>query len=315
MDISENIWLYNANCKEMNQTKILLVDDEELLRLTVSSDLQDAGYTVEIAAGGREAYAKLAENSYDMVLTDLAMEEIDGIQVLKEVKRRNPACGVVLLTGYGNMDSVIEALRSGVDDYLLKPYNREELFFRLARCLEKSKLRRELRDTEEKLRQSHGELEKKVNKRTRELQSKHQELFDANTTLRVLLAQQEKSKKEIEQNIIANLKENILPYLDLLKEEMKDRNGAIYTTIIETNIHKITSTFSKDISSGLLNLTPREIQVANLVRQGRASKDIAELLDLTHGTVEFYRQNLRKKLGLTGQKINLRSYLLSFPSN
>ncbi len=299
----------------MLKNTVLVVDDEELLRLTVSRDLQEAGYTVEIAEDGREACAKLAENSYDLVLTDLAMEEIDGIRVLKEVKRRDPECGVVLLTGNGNMDSVISALRSGVDDYLLKPYNREELFFRLARCLEKSRLRRQLKDAEEKLRQSYGELEKKVDKRTRELQTKHQELFDANTTLRVLLAQQEKSKKAIEQNITDNLKESIFPYLDLLKEEMRDRKGAIYTTIIETNIHKITSTFSKELSSRLLNLTPREIQVANLVRQGRTNKDIAELLDLAHGTVEFYRQNLRKKLGITGQKLNLRSYLLSFPIN
>ena len=147
-----------------------------------------------------------------------------------------------------------------------------------------------------------------------ELQVKHQEISDANTTLRVLLEQQQKSKKEIEQIISKNLKENILPYLDLLKEELRGKKGEIYSTIIETNIHKITSSFSKELSSELLNLTPREIQMANLIRQGRTSKDIANLLNLSHGTVEFYRQNLRKKLGLTGQKTNLRSYLLSFPT-
>lgn len=299
----------------MNQAKILLVDDEELLRLTVSRDLQDAGYAVETVEDGHQACASLAENSYDMVVTDLVMEGIDGMQVLKEAKHRDPTCGVILLTGYGNMDSAIEALRRGADDYLLKPYQREELFLRLARCLEKGKLRRELRETEKKLRQSHAELEKKVQKRTMELQMKNQEISDANTSLRVLLEQQERSKKEIEQTISNNLKENILPYLDLLKEEMKDRKGEIYTTIIETNIDKITSSFSKELSSKLLNLTPREIQVANLVRQGRTSNNIAELLNLTHGTVESYRLNLRKKLGINGRKINLRSYLLSFPSS
>lgn len=299
----------------MSQTKILLVDDEELLRLTVSRDLQDADYAVETVEDGHQACASLAENSYDMVVTDLVMEGIDGMQVLKEAKHRDPTCGVILLTGYGNMDSAIEALRRGADDYLLKPYQREELFFRLARCLEKGKLRRELRKTEKKLRQSHAELEKKVQKRTMELQMKNQEISDANTSLRVLLEQQERSKKEIEQTISNNLKENILPYLDLLKEEMKDRKGEIYSTIIETNIDKITSSFSNELSSKLLNLTPREIQVANLVRQGRTSNNIAELLNLTHGTVESYRLNLRKKLGINGRKINLRSYLLSFPSS
>ena len=144
----------------MTQAKILFVDDEELLRLTVSSDLQDAGYIVKTVEGGKQACALLAENFYDLVLTDLGMEGMDGIQVLKEVKRHDPTCCVVLLTGYGNMDSVIEALRNGADDYLLKPYQREELFFRLDRCLEKGQLKRELSKTEKKLSKSHTELEK-----------------------------------------------------------------------------------------------------------------------------------------------------------
>jgi DNA-binding NarL/FixJ family response regulator len=299
----------------MTQAKILLVDDEPLLRLTMSSDLQDAGYAVDTAEDGHRACANLAENSYDVVVTDLVMEGIDGMQVLQEAKRCDPTCGVILITGYGDMNSVIEALRLGADDYLLKPYKREELIFRLARCLEKGQLQRDLRETEKKLRQSHAELEDRVHKRTLELQVQHQKLFDANTALRVLLEQQEKSKKEIEQTISQNLKKNIFPYLDLLKDEVRDGKGAMYTTIMEANIQDITSTFSKQLSSELLKLTPREIQVADLVRQGLTSKDIVKLLNITLGTVEFYRLNLRKKLGIHKRKINLRSYLLSFPDN
>ncbi|MCK5915136.1 MAG: response regulator [Deltaproteobacteria bacterium] len=298
--------------KSKKQTKILLVDDEPLLRLTMSSDLQDAGYNVKTAEDGHQACADLAENFYDMVVTDLIMEGIDGMQVLQEAKRLDPTCGVILITGYGDKGSVIKALRYGADDYLLKPYKREELFFRLARCLEEVNLQRDLKKTELQLRLSHAELEEKVHERTLELQAKHQALSDANTALRVLLEQQGKSKKEIEQTISKNLKDNILPYLDLLKYEVRDKKGIMYTDLIETSIQNITSTFSKELSSDLLNLTPREIQVANLVRQGRTSKDIMKLLSLTLGTVEFYRLNLRKKLGIHKKKINLRSYLLSF---
>lgn len=299
----------------MTQIKILLVDDEELLRATLSSDLEEAGYAVETAVDGHQACVMLNGNSYDLIITDLIMEGVDGIQVLKEARRIDPMCGGILLTGYGNMDSAIEAIRCGADDYLLKPYQYEELLFRLDRYFEKRRLRLLLGETEKQLRQSHAELEKKVQQRTMELQVKHQEVSDANTTLRVLLEQQENYRKEIEKTIAANLKENILPYLDLLKEELKGRKGAVYTSVIETNIHEITSSFSKDLSSELLDLTPREIQVATLVRQGRSSKDIAELLTLSHGTVEFYRQNLRQKLGISGKKTNLRSYLLSFPTS
>ena len=299
--------------KGKKQAKILLVDDEPLLLLTVSSDLQDAGYAVETAEDGQRACAELAENSYDLVITDLVMEGIGGMRVLQEAKRCDPTCGVILMTGYGDMDSVITALRHGADDYLLKPCKREELFFRLAQCLEKGKLQRNLRKAEKKLRLSHAELEEGVQERTLELQEKHQELSDANTALRVLLEQQEKSKKEIEQTVSKNLKDTLLPYLDLLKEVVKGGKGALYTDLMETSIQNITSTFSKQLSSELLHLTPREIQVANLVRQGRSSKEIVELLNITLGTVEFYRLNLRKKLGIHKKKINLRSYLLSLP--
>lgn len=298
--------------KSEKQTKILLVDDEPLLRLTVSSDLLDAGYIVKSVEDGHQACVEISGNSYDLVITDLIMEGINGIQVLQEVKRSDPTCGVILMTGYGDMDSVIKALRFGADDYLLKPYKHEELFFRLDRCLEKRKLQLELKNTELQLRLSHADLENKVDERTLELQEKHRELSDVNTALRVLLDQQEKSKKEIEQAISKNLQDNILPYLGLLKNEVKGNKGAMYANLMETSIQNITSTFSKQLSSDLLNLTPREIQVANLVRLGRSSKDIVKLLNITLGTVEFYRLNLRKKLGIHKKKINLRSYLLSF---
>ena len=145
----------------MTKAKILLVDDEEILRLTVSSDLQDAGYEVDTAVDGRHACVCLAEKSYDLIITDLFMEEVDGMQVMEEAKRLDPTCSIILLTGYGNVESVVEALRGGADDYLLKPYKHEELFFRLTRCLEKRQLRVELKETERRLRQSHAELEKK----------------------------------------------------------------------------------------------------------------------------------------------------------
>ncbi len=169
-----------------------------------------------------------------------------------------------------------------------------------------------LQEANQALQQQVAEQDQEVRARTLELQLKNQEISDSNTTLRVMLEQQERGKTEIEQTISKNLKENIIPYLELLKSSLKNEKGADYVRIIEANIGKITSTFNKKLSSELLNLTPREMRVANLVRQGLSSKEIAEILKLTPGTVEFYRQNLRKKLGLNKQKINLRTYLLSF---
>ncbi len=98
------------------------MDDEPLVRLTVSSDLEDTGYAVNTAEDGHVACARLDESSYDLVVTDLVMEGMGGMQVLQEAKQRDPTCGVILMTGYGDMESVIKVLRHGADDYLLKAY-------------------------------------------------------------------------------------------------------------------------------------------------------------------------------------------------
>ncbi len=116
--------------------KILIVDDEEIIRKILELNLQDEGYTVDTAASGEEALS-LLDKGYHMVITDLMMEGIDGLEVLRQVKSRDNNTIVFILTGYGELESAVEALRAGADDYLLKPYNHEELLVRITRVLEK----------------------------------------------------------------------------------------------------------------------------------------------------------------------------------
>lgn len=168
-------------------------------------------------------------------------------------------------------------------------------------------------------------LEQEVKDRTRELrrqgkeqqktlltlQQKSQELHEANIALKVLLEQSSKAQRGLEKRIESNIKELIFPYLDELDMELADQKGQVYVDIIRKNIEKITSPFSNKLTSKLVGLTPRELQVAEFVKQGRANKDIADLLHLSPGTVDVYRNNIRKKLGLKNKKINLRVYLLT----
>lgn len=124
----------------MKKKAILVVDDEEIIRETLSSDLEEAGYVTETVESGEHAIAALKKSHYDLVITDLLMEGIDGIQVLKNAKKIDPEIAVIILTGFGDMTSAIDALRLGADDYLLKPYNYEEIQFRISRSLEKQAL-------------------------------------------------------------------------------------------------------------------------------------------------------------------------------
>ncbi len=120
--------------------KILVVDDEEIIRKMLELNLLDEGYTVDTAASGEEACA-LFENGYDLIITDLMMEGVGGLDVLRRAKDLNANIIVFILTGYGELESAVEALRAGAEDYLLKPYNHDELLLRIGRVFEKQDMR------------------------------------------------------------------------------------------------------------------------------------------------------------------------------
>ncbi len=127
----------------MTAAKILLIDDEEIIRLSLQQDLQDEGYEVDTAEDGEPAL-EMFGNGYDLIITDLMMEGVDGMTVLKKAREANPQQAVFILTGYGELDSAINALRLGAADYLLKPYHYDELLLRVKNCLENQELRKRI---------------------------------------------------------------------------------------------------------------------------------------------------------------------------
>nr|MBF0223034.1 response regulator [Desulfobulbaceae bacterium] len=120
---------------------ILLVDDEAIIRKTMASKLKDEGFTILCAGSGTEAIELLPKQTVHMVITDLMMEGMNGIEVLKKVKNHNQEIAVIILTGYGELTSAIDALRLGAEDYLLKPCDLNELLFRMFKCFEKQSLK------------------------------------------------------------------------------------------------------------------------------------------------------------------------------
>ena len=153
--------------------------------------------------------------------------------------------------------------------------------------------------------------EQALREREKELKIKTKSLKEANAALRVLLKKRDEDRTELEEKVLSNVKELVLPYLEKLKKTGLNQKQETFAGIIESNIDDIISPFLRRMSSKYLGLTPAQIQVANLVRQGKRTKDIAKLLDLSPKTVEDHRKNLRKKLGLKNRKANLRTHLLS----
>lgn len=129
----------------MNKKNILIVDDEAIILRTINKELKADGYEVMMAADGEKGVALLNRKRFDLVVTDLMMEGVDGLQVLKQAKNIDPELPVIILTGHGDIRSAIDALRLGADDYLLKPCDIEELLFRISGCLEKYAMRKKIK--------------------------------------------------------------------------------------------------------------------------------------------------------------------------
>lgn len=155
------------------------------------------------------------------------------------------------------------------------------------------------------------EAEEELKKREQELLTKSRSLEEINIALKVLLSQREKDKGELEDSITLNVKKLVTPYIDKLKSSALAPREAAYVRFLEMYLIDIVSPFAGKLSSKLTALTAREIEIAKLVRDGKTTKEMADMLHTSIRAVEFHRDNIRRKLGLNKSNKNLRSYLLS----
>lgn len=133
--------------------KVLIVDDEEGMRHMLTLVLEKAGYRVVQASGGMQALAALQDESVDLVLCDLRMPEMDGMQFLREVARRSLAVTVIMMSAYGTLDAAIECMKHGAYDYISKPFKPDEVILTLRKAEERLGLRRENARLKERLAQ------------------------------------------------------------------------------------------------------------------------------------------------------------------
>lgn len=425
---------------------LLFVDDEEVIRKSFSRELAVEGFDVTTVDGGDAALAALQQHPFDLVITDLVMPGIDGFGVLKVVKELTPMTSVIILTGYGDMTSAIDALRLGADDFTLKPCEIEELLFRIRRCLEKRSLLQQLseqnqlleaeierrrvaecelqasesrmrmaldassngvwdrnlitgevyfgenwhhtlgyddahritdntafeyllhpedREKVQTLRNAHvlgttdryeaeyrirnrlgewqwilsrgqavardeqgraqriigthtditrlkkieAELEQARQELERRVQERTEELSQSNIALTVLLKKREEDRAALAEQVLANTSKLIEPFLDRLQECCHNEEQCTLVAILRANIAELTSPFASNLSHKLIRLTPAELQVANLIKLGKRTKEIASIMHLAPGTISIHRKNIRKKLELTHQKTNLQTML------
>jgi len=130
------------------QLNILVVDDEEVMRSLICDVLGDMGYRIKTASSGKEALEKIKQSEFSIIITDLKMPEIDGLELLKRIKAMDLDICVIIITAYPSIESAIGAMREGAYDYIIKPFNIEELKLVLQKAAERQYLLHETKKKE-----------------------------------------------------------------------------------------------------------------------------------------------------------------------
>ena len=147
--------------------------------------------------------------------------------------------------------------------------------------------------------------------RERQLSEKTRHLEEVNQALKAMLDHREVEKRSIEESMLLNLKKLVFPYLESLQGCKLDNQAQTYLSIIRANLEDLFSPLSSSLFAKYLNFTPTEVNVADYIRQGKSSKQISELMNVSPSSIAFHRNNIRKKLGLSNKNVNLNTYLNS----
>ncbi len=182
----------DTELQQESAPRLLFVDDEPNILSSLRRLFRARGYQVFVANGGREGLALLEQESVDLVISDMRMPEMDGAAFLAQVRERWPDCIRLLLTGYADVQSIIEAINSGeIYRYITKPWDDNDILLIVRQALERKKLEKEknrleelTRRQNEELKELNGNLEKKVEERTADLWLAHSSLMEANEKLK-----------------------------------------------------------------------------------------------------------------------------------
>lgn len=313
--------------------KILIVDDEEAIRALLEQILTAEGYHCTLAENAEIARGLLEKSPPpDLVLSDIEMPGESGLAFIKFVLNRYRETAAIMVSVMDDPSTAEAALKMGVYGYLIKPFHPKNLLIAVKNALHRRNLEIENRAYQKELERMVSErtvelsatnfslreeiaerirIEDRLKKSEDELRTKSFHLEEVNSALKVLLKQREDDKKELENKVLGNVRELILPYIGQIREHCTDKQASALVEIVENNLNGIISPFLNKISNLFQKLTPMEIKMANLIKEGKTAKEIAPMFGVSAYTVIFHRNNIRDKLGLRNKKVNLVSYLRS----
>ena len=248
------------------------------------------------------------ENKYLLIKSEGDVLVTEGDVLFKGGSHTLWAKAKPLYDGNGNVVGAIESIRDVTD--------RKRMEEALIKTHEQLELKVAERTAELEIANEYLKREIEDRKRTEEeLEVKSKSLEKANTTLNVVLKRSEENKIEIEQKLLHNVNEMIIPYIEKLKEGRLDSRSSTFLKMLEMNLQDLVSPFMKTQTTNGFSFTAKELQIVNLIRGGKSTKEIAELLRMSKKAVDYHRDNIRKKLNLKKRNVNLQSHLSSLQSH
>ncbi len=291
--------------EKLENIKLLLIEDDEDFGNALVSRLGKRNFIVTTSLIAEDALEVMKEQTFDVIVSDITLPGMNGRDFLARVREMDRDIPVILVTGYASLESAQKAVSLNAADYLLKPLEGiEELLNPIYKAIHGYRLQRENKRLGETLLAKIKELEMS------EIKLLEQKicLEQKNIALKELLDQIEREKERIKKNVHTSIDKLIFPVLMRLKKNATSIEKR-YIEMLRENLEGIISSFGSKITERKLNLTPREIEICNMIKTGLTSKEISAFLNISIQTTERHRNNIRKRLGLVKKDINLMAYL------
>jgi FixJ family two-component response regulator len=290
----------------MSQASLLVLDDDAQLGRMLQSALAAWGIGAEIFQEPRQALDRLQQHAYDVVLLDIVMPDMNGMEVLVHLREVCPETKVIMMTGYADKTVAIEALRAGAFDFLEKPIELDVLSHTVNRALEAQTMERAHRQTLEELRCSQEKLQAHAN----DLEQLNTELRETHQAMLVLARNADRARYEMEERMIMHLRALILPLVEDMRHDDRLQAYEAHLAMLGQAIEDAVAGLATHLAT-LPSLSTREMRIALMIKNGMTTEDIAMNLHISPETVKTHRRNIRKKLGLIGNGDQLRVHFRS----
>jgi DNA-binding NarL/FixJ family response regulator len=278
--------------------KILIVDDEAPFRVGIRCYLADEGYAVVEADCGSSAIQTVEAERPDLVLLDLRMPKMSGLDVLQAMRATSANLPVVMISGAGEISDVVESMRLGAWDYLVKPIVDLRILGQVVhQTLDRLRLL-----LENQAYRTH--LEAMISERTAELAASNTALKRKTIALEEVLSTYRAESTRRTARVIERIDQFVRPLLESGGEVRQE-----LLSQFEAALSQATSESLDQMAQKLAVLTPAELRVCEMIHRGMGSKEIATAAGITPDTVETHRRNIRRKLRINNETVNLSTFL------